>query len=118
MKKKGQVEVWEITTLFEVILAVFIAIFLISSALTYSSYSGFNKAYLKEDVRLLINAIHAAPGDMKVTYPVSDSYSVKVAKEVKVGSTFKVNSLLKKHNLVFEKKGDKSEVKMTKEATI
>jgi hypothetical protein len=116
MDKRGQAEVWEITLLFELVVAVLIAIFLIATVMSFNSLSGLNKAYLEKDIKLLVNAELAAPGKIRIDYPVSEDYKVKMGKEIEVTHDITAKGVLGGSKLVFEKAEGSKDIKMSREA--
>lgn len=90
MKRRGQVEVLELTTLFDIIIGLMIATFLIIAATSWNSVSNFNKVYLEEELKLLSNSVLSSPASVKVTYPLSTNYKIEMKEEIKVVHTPKM----------------------------
>ncbi|MBI4447894.1 hypothetical protein HY643_02845 [Candidatus Woesearchaeota archaeon] len=82
--KKGQAEVLQLSLLFEIIIAALVAGILIYSALNYSNFSKFNQQYAEEDLKRIVSAVMAAPGDVKIVYPISAQYEVQIKEGVDV----------------------------------
>lgn len=99
MHKRGQIEAQQILTLMEVLAGIAVVVFLILAATGYNSFTEFNRAFLKEDVKMLSNAVVASPGEVQVAYNLNDDYSIEIGDDVKVLD----NPLAKgKHILVLE----------------
>lgn len=84
MHKRGQIEAQQILTLMEVLLGIAVVVFLIMAATGYNSFTEFNRAFLKEDVKMLSNAVIASPGEVEVNYDLNDEYSIEITDDVKV----------------------------------
>lgn len=109
MNKKGQAEVLQLSLIFEIIVGVIVTSILIYSALNYSNLSKFNQEYATMDLKLLLQTVSAAPGDVKVTYPLSEQYRVTVKDDVTIEqSPSLLNDPLNKESaLLIEKKDEK-----------
>jgi len=90
MNKRGQAETLELTTLFEVLIGLAVAAFLIFAALNWNSLTTFNKVYLEEDLKLLSNSVLSTPSSVKVTYPLNSNFNIKIGDEIRVIHTPKL----------------------------
>ncbi len=110
MNKKSQAEVWELTLLFEVIIGIVVAFFLLYYSTTFNVLSGYNVAYAEKDISFLTEAALSSPNDVKIEYPLSEDYSVSIGENISV--THKEGFLPKdlfnrKSVLIIQKKGEK-----------
>ncbi len=78
MDKRGEAETLQLTMLFEILIGIAIASFLILAALNWNSVSNFNKVYVQEDLKLLSNAVMSVPGEMQVKYPLSSNLKIEM----------------------------------------
>lgn len=81
MQKRGQAEVLETLTLFELLAGFAVATILILAALGYNNFTAFSKTYLEKDLAMVHDAVSASPAVIKVEYPVSSSFRVEVTDE-------------------------------------
>ncbi|MEA3378399.1 MAG: hypothetical protein U9Q69_02045 [Nanoarchaeota archaeon] len=97
MNKRGQSEIWEISTIFEIIIALIVASFFIMGATSYHQYTKFDKYYLEEEMKLLVNTVAASPGYTKFNYAHSKLYNINAKeKEVQVLRDLKFKNINEK----------------------
>ena len=88
MQKRGQSEILETLTLFELLAGFAVASMLILAALGYNSFTSFGKVYLQNDLRMVYAAVSVSPSQITVRYPVSSSFTVSLEDDkVNVGSS-------------------------------
>ncbi len=92
--KRGQAEAQQILTVIEVLMGLAVVIFLILAATSYNSFTGFNRAFLKEDLKMVINAISSSNGDIEMEYDINADYEV-VMKEDDIDVVEKPTTALK-----------------------
>ncbi|MBU2590214.1 MAG: hypothetical protein KKF52_02765 [Nanoarchaeota archaeon] len=78
MNKRGEAETLELTMLFEILIGIAIAAFLVLAALNWNSLSNFNQLYVEEDLMLLSNTLLSTPGAVSYKYPLSSSLKVEM----------------------------------------
>lgn len=86
MEKRGQAEIWETLTLFEVLAGIAVATFLILAALGYNSVTTFGKTYLKNDLQMISSAVSSSPAIIQVNYPIDKGYKVSFEEEIRIES--------------------------------
>ena len=86
MQKRGQAEIWETLSLFEVLAGISVAVFMIIAALGYNSVTPFGKTYLKLDLQMMSGAISSSPANMVFQYPVDAGYHVSLTNPVSIES--------------------------------
>ena len=79
MNKRGEAESLELTMLFEILIGITIAAFLILAALNWNSLSNFNKLYAEEDLKLLSNTLLSVPGEISYKYSLSSNLKVEMS---------------------------------------
>ncbi|HII15111.1 MAG TPA: hypothetical protein HA362_02255 [Nanoarchaeota archaeon] len=106
--KRGEAEELETLTLFDVVLGIVVATFLVIAALSFSSISSFGRLYLEKDVSLLTSAVLSSPGQITLKYPIGEDYRVQmcepetnICNHVKVVHDPTLLGVLKKDRLVF-----------------
>lgn len=106
--KRGEAEELETLTLFDVVLGIVVATFLILAALSFSSISSFGRLYLEKDISILTSAILSSPGHITLNYPVGRDYKVQmcdpvtnICNQVRVQHDATVAGTFTKENLVF-----------------
>ena len=114
MFKRGQAEVWQISMIFEVVIALLLSVLIIGTALSYGSVSGFNKEYVKADLSLLAESATSAPGILKVTYPLSKDYKVSIDDGVKIEHEFSLSGIVDSSSLVIEKTHESGSIKVSR----
>lgn len=73
-KKKGEIEQGILTTIFTVLLFVFVLYYFLSSVNRIGSSASYEKRFLAEDISLLMDAVQLMPGNVDVIYsPFSSS---------------------------------------------
>lgn len=102
MHKRGQAEVMQLSQLFDILIGIAVASFLIIAALTWNSMTGYNKAYLEDDLKFVSNAALSSPNHVKITYPASTNYVIEMTDKVKVVHNPSLTATWEKTNLVFE----------------
>ncbi len=109
MNRRGEAEELETITLFDIILGIMVAAFLIIAAVSFSGLSSYGKVYLESDISLLTGAVLSAPGDIAVKYPISPDYKIEMCSETtkecnKIIVRHKPSALgsIRKDNLIFE----------------
>lgn len=104
MNKRGQAEVWELTVIFEILTALVVAAFFVMSALTFNSYTKFDRIFLEEDMKMMVNALTASPAQIEYNYSHSRMYDIKIKPdEVQVTRNLKIKDIGKKHHLILQK---------------
>ena len=86
MQKKGQAEIWETLTLFEVLIGITVATFLILAALGHNSFTTFGKTYLKNDLQMVSDAVLSSPANMQFIYPIESGYKVSIGESINIES--------------------------------
>ncbi len=86
MQKGGQAEIWETLTLFEVLIGITVAVFLIIAALGYNSFTSFGKTYIKQDLQMVSDAVLSSPANIQLNYPVDSGYKVSFGDEIAIES--------------------------------
>ena len=115
MNKKGQEH--QIFFAFEVILGLVVAGILISISANFDSLSNINKVYAQEDLKLLAEAIEAAPGTIHYDYNLKSLYIVDIEKnDIKVTSTDGLIDGYTYYNLTLIKEQGSSQITVEKHA--
>ena len=108
--KRGQAEIWQIDSLFQLIIGM-----LVASAMIYAVYNlnygeDFSRQLFEEDIGLTIEAIKIVPGDIELEYPLGKgNFEVKVVNNeviVTGGSSIFDIALSDTRFLILEKKGN------------
>ncbi len=113
MNKKGQEHQFFFT--FEAILGILVAGILISVSANFDSLSNVNKIYAQEDLKVLVETLQAAPGNIQYDYALKTLYEVNVEEE-KITAT-KTDGLLDGYtyyNLTLTKEQDSQQIKVEK----
>ena len=115
MNKKGQEH--QIFFAFEMVLGILVAGILISLSANFDSLSNINKVYAQEDLKLLAEAIEAAPGAIHYDYNLKSLYMVDIEKnDIKVSSTDGLIDGYTYYNLSLEKQQGSDQVMVSKHA--
>lgn len=113
MNKRGQSEVLELTTLFEIVLGLVIAGFFIMMAFTFNQHTKFDKYYLEQDMKMLINTIQSAPNYVDFNYEHAKIYDISISEnKIDVKRNLKITSLTKKNILNLKKDGPFETIKV------
>ena len=108
--KRGQAEIWQIDTLFQLIIGM-----LVASAMFYAVYNlnysdDFSKQLIKEDIGLILETLKTVPDDVKIEYPLTkgDFEVIIIDGDVTVTGDKNLldNILRNKRFLIIEKKGN------------
>lgn len=103
MDKRGEAETLELSMLFEILIGLAVAGFLIMAALSWNSLSNFNKVYVEEDLQLLSNSLLSSPSEITYNYPLSSNLKVEMSPNtVKVVSSPGFFALTEESNLVLD----------------
>lgn len=86
MQKRGQSEIWETLSLFEVLAGLAIASLLIIAALGLNTFTSFGRDYLTQDLKLISGAVSSSPASVTVYYPISSGYQVSFDDGIKINS--------------------------------
>ncbi|MBU2638704.1 MAG: hypothetical protein KJ955_07050 [Nanoarchaeota archaeon] len=78
LDKRGEAEDLETITLFDIILGIMVAAFLILATVSFSGLSSYGKVYLESDISLLTGAVLSAPGNIIIRYPISPDYKIEM----------------------------------------
>lgn len=78
LDKRGEAEELETITLFDIILGIMVAAFLIIATVSFSGLSSYGKVYLESDLSFLTGAVLSAPGDIIIRYPISPDYKIEM----------------------------------------
>jgi len=65
----------------EIILGLTIVVFLLLAATSYNSFTSFNKEFLIEDLKMVMDSVVATPGEVKVTYDINGRYGLKMEED-------------------------------------
>ena len=115
MNKKGQEH--QIFFAFEMILGILVAGILISLSANFDSLSNINQVYAQEDLKLLAEAIEAAPGSIHYDYNMKSLYNVDIQKEdIKITKTDGIIDGYTYYNLTLEKQQGSDQVTVEKHA--
>lgn len=109
MNKRGEAEELETITLFDIVLGIMVAAFLIIATVSFSGLSSYGKLYLESDISLLTGAVLSSPGNIIVKYPMSPDYKIELCSEttkecnqIIVHHTPSALGTIRKENLIFE----------------
>lgn len=94
LDKRGEAEELETITLFDIILGIMVAAFLILAAVSFSGLSSYGKVYLESDLSFLTGAVLSAPGHVAVKYPISPDYKIEMCS----ATTGKCDKLIVHHD--------------------
>jgi hypothetical protein len=106
MNKRGQSEVMQLMTLFEILVGIMVATFLILGAVTFNSQTKFEKNYIEEDMKLMVNSLLASPSYIEFNYTYPKHYDIKLGEDkIEVIKDVKISNLGEKHSLILTKEG-------------
>jgi len=103
INRKGQAEVWNVIMIFEVVLSVLIAAVLIYSAFNYAAASDLKKNYLEKDISLVVDAVSASGGKIKVFYPVTSAFNYEFSDGLRISRNLVSGGVFSKSTLEISK---------------